>query len=156
MNDRLPHDKDTVLAVASQLKKIGVDATVYDFPKTVIYSAYAAFDMTVGLQTWGALTMPGMSWRGLFYGDKDKKDYGQQNHGRFIDKQMNATLDKLASEFDQAERQKLFTQLTRDFMDKIPILPIYYVTLVRAMKDNIQFRVYGDEHIYYRNVKIKN
>ena len=155
MNDRLPHDKDTVLVVASQFKKIGVDATVYDFPKTIIYAAYAAYDMTIGLQTWGALTMPGMSWRGLFYANDAKKEYGQQNHGRYINAQMNSTLDKLAVEFNETQRLAYFTKLTHDFMDQIPILPIYYVSNVRAMKDDIQFKVYGVEQIHYRNMVLK-
>lgn len=153
MNNRLPNDKETVLVVANHLKKIGIRATVLDYPMTVATGAYRSFDVTMGLQSWGALTMPGMSWEGLVYGNEETDQWGSQNHGRFVDDTTNMLIDQLKREMDKSQRESLFSEVATRFAETLPTIPIYYTTNIRAMKDHLHLKTSGKEHIHFREME---
>src|SRR5690606_23118490 len=114
---------DTMLFIASQLAEIGIQTEIRALSPTVAQPLYNAHEVTGGLQSWGALTMPGMSWEGIAYGNSETGEWGRQNHGRFSSQRINALLDDLGNETDRDRREQLFDELAQAFMDEIPVIP---------------------------------
>jgi peptide/nickel transport system substrate-binding protein len=152
---RLPRDEDTVLFIASQFQEIGVRASVDAYTFTVANQLYGAKEVTMGLQSWGALTMPGTSLEGLVGSYPDRDAYGRQNIGRYVNDDVNGLLAGLAAATDIDERTELFHEFSRVFLEDVPLLPVYYTTNVRAMRDRFQYAPQGVELIYYKDVKIR-
>ena len=155
LRGRLPRDEETVLFAASQLQEIGIDASVRGLAPTAAFEAYDVYDVSMGLQSWGALTMPGMSWEGIAYGAPDRDYWGRQNHGRFYSPAINSVLDDLAQETDLEVRAELFQELGELFMEEFPVVPLFYTTNVRAMKDHLVYDTQGVELIYYKDIEVR-
>lgn len=152
---RLPRDEDTVLFIASQFGEIGVRATVDARTFTVASQMYSAYEVTMGLQSWGALTMPGTSLEGLVGSYPDRDAFGRQNIGRYVNEDVNRVLAELGAATDIEERTALFHEFGRVFLEETPILPLFYTTNVRAMRDRFHYAPQGVELIYYKDVRIR-
>lgn len=155
LRGRLPRDEETILFVASQLREIGIDASVRALAPTVAFEAYAKYDVSMGLQSWGALTMPGMSWEGIAYGAPERDYWGRQNHGRFSHDGINALINELAQATDLEARVQLFQQLGQLFMEEFPVIPLFYTTNIRAMKNHLIYDTQGVELIYYKDIDVR-
>lgn len=151
LSGRLPRDEETVLVVADMLSQIGIRATVTGMPISVASPAYREFRYSAGFQSWGALTMPGMSMAGMIGGEPD---WGSQNHGRFVSDAIYPILAELAQEADMDRRAGLFAELGERYMEEIPNIPLFYATNVRAMKDHLEYATQGVELIFYKDFKV--
>jgi peptide/nickel transport system substrate-binding protein len=152
LSGRLPRDEETVLVVADQWSQIGIDVSVTAMPITVASPLYREFRYSAGFQSWGALTMPGMSLAGMMGGEPD---WGSQNHGRFQSPAIYAVLAELAQEADAERREALFAEIGELFMEEIPLIPLFYATNIRAMKDHLDYTSQGVELIYYKDITVR-
>lgn len=154
LRGRLPRDEETMLVVADFLSQIGIEATVAGMPIAVASPAYKEGRYSAGFQSWGALTMPGMSFEGIAGGDPENDIWGSQNYGHFYDEEMYALLDELGRETEIEARDALFEQLGTHFMQQIPVVPLFYTANIRAMKDHLSYETQGVELIYYKDIEV--
>lgn len=128
-----PQEIDAATAIIASLKKVGINASLKQYPSGKYFTDYAGvpeFDkkQNIGLQMmqWGADWPSGYGFlQQILHGDAIGAS-GNTNLSYINDKEINETLEKAIATEDEAERNSLYAQIDQRAMDQAAIVPLTY------------------------------
>ncbi|PYC78392.1 ABC transporter substrate-binding protein [Streptomyces tateyamensis] len=118
-------------AIQSQLKTIGIEADIQQFPQGKYFSDYAGVpnfinSKGVGLMMmqWGADWPTGYGFLQQIVDGRAIKDSGNSNLSQLNDPAVNKLLDDAGSNADKAAREKDYAAIDKQVMDDAVIVPL--------------------------------
>ncbi|MFI5552486.1 ABC transporter substrate-binding protein [Streptomyces sp. NPDC051738] len=128
-----PQEIDAATAIIASLKKVGINASLKQYPSGKYFTDYAGvpeFDkkQNIGLHMmqWGADWPSGYGFlQQILHGDAIGAS-GNTNLSYINDKEINETLEKAIATEDEAERNSLYAQIDQRAMDQAAIVPLTY------------------------------
>jgi peptide/nickel transport system substrate-binding protein len=112
------------------------------------------FDTSLQMSGWLTL-ISSINWTAMLGCVDPKTGYGRANYGRYCNPELNALIDIMNTELDEAKRREAFFKaaaLTRRDVGKIPL---YFEELIRGVKENITMPVRVDELVLAHEVTFK-
>ncbi|MDO0911595.1 ABC transporter substrate-binding protein [Streptomyces sp. DT2A-34] len=128
-----PQEVDAATAIIDSLKKVGINASLKQFPSGKYFTDYAgvpSFDkkQNIGLHMmqWGADWPSGYGFlQQILHGDAIGAS-GNTNLSYINDKQINEMLEKAIATEDETERNSLYAQIDKRAMDQAALVPLTY------------------------------
>ncbi|WP_457852747.1 ABC transporter substrate-binding protein [Streptomyces flaveolus] len=128
-----PQEIDAATAIIASLKKVGINASLKQYPSGKYFTDYAGvptFDkkQNIGLHMmqWGADWPSGYGFlQQILHGDAIGAS-GNTNLSYINDKQINETLEKAIATESDTERNALYAQIDKRAMDLATLVPLTY------------------------------
>ncbi|MEU9589713.1 ABC transporter substrate-binding protein [Streptomyces sp. NPDC048219] len=128
-----PQEIDAATAIIASLKKVGINASLKQYPSGKYFTDYAGvptFDkkQNIGLHMmqWGADWPSGYGFlQQILHGDAIGAS-GNTNLSYINDKQINETLEKSIATQNETERNALYAQIDKRAMDLATLVPLTY------------------------------
>ncbi|WP_456115291.1 ABC transporter substrate-binding protein [Streptomyces beihaiensis] len=124
---------DSATAVIEALKKVGINASMKQYPSGKYFTDYAGVPKfnqknNVGLMMmqWGADWPSGYGFLQQILNSAAISDSGNTNLSQLTDKDVDKMLAQAISEPDLAARNKLYAQIDKKAMDDAAIVPLTY------------------------------
>ncbi len=130
--------------IQANLAAAGVKVKIekMDFPTMMARFGKAEFDL--GLVGWGGVLDPDVR--------SQYQTGGQYNFGKFSSKVLDDLLEKGANTADTAERKKIYDEFQEQFLEEMPIVPLYWPLRLVA----INKRVNNASHMITTNALLRN
>ncbi|WUH45535.1 ABC transporter substrate-binding protein [Streptomyces sp. NBC_00443] len=128
-----PQEIDAATAIIASLKKVGINASLKQYPSGKYFTDYAGvpeFDkkQNIGLHMmqWGADWPGGYGFlQQILHGDAIGAS-GNTNLSYLDDKQINEMLEKAIATEDEAQRNSMYAEIDKLAMDQAAIVPLTY------------------------------
>lgn len=128
-----PQEIDAATAIIASLKKVGINASLKQYPSGKYFTDYAgvpAFDkkQNIGLHMmqWGADWPSGYGFlQQILHGDAIGAS-GNTNLSYIDDKTINETLEKAIATEDENERNSLYAEIDKRAMEQAVLVPLTY------------------------------
>ncbi|WP_129306430.1 ABC transporter substrate-binding protein [Streptomyces sp. L2] len=141
-----PQEIDAATAIIASLKKVGINASLKQYPSGKYFTDYAGVPKfteknNVGLMMmqWGADWPSGYGFLQQILNGKAISQSGNTNLSSYDNKDVNSTLAKAIATEDTNQRNALYTQIDKQAMDDAVIVPLAYfkVLLARPKATNL-------------------
>ncbi|MFF4900760.1 ABC transporter substrate-binding protein [Streptomyces sp. NPDC001068] len=137
-SDRQP-EIDAATAIINSLKKVGINATLKQYPSGKYFTDYAgvpnfANKQNVGLMMmqWGADWPSGYGFLQQILNGKAISQSGNTNLSQYDNKSVNDQLAKAIGTQDDTERNTIYTQIDKQTMDDAALVPLTYFKVLLA------------------------
>ncbi|WP_455431023.1 ABC transporter substrate-binding protein [Streptomyces achromogenes] len=134
---------DAATAIINSLKKIGINASLKQYPSGKYFTDYAGvpkFDekQNVGLMMmqWGADWPSGYGFLQQILNGKAISQSGNTNLSQYDSKEVNDLLGKAIATQDTGERNSLYTQIDKKTMDDAVLVPLTYFKVLLGRPQN--------------------
>ncbi|MGW3130828.1 ABC transporter substrate-binding protein [Streptomyces sp. NPDC001076] len=134
-----PQEIDAATAIINSLKKVGINATLKQYPSGKYFTDYAGvpkFDnkQNVGLimMQWGADWPSGYGFLQQILNGQAISQSGNTNLSQYDNKTVNALLAKAIGTQDDTERNSIYTQIDKQTMDDAALVPLTYFKVLLA------------------------
>jgi peptide/nickel transport system substrate-binding protein len=156
-NDRYVNDEPICIAVQGMLQRIGVKINLVTKTNTVLFGEYQKFETSFYLLGWA----PGSydSWNPLQFlhrcvpvdAQGNSKPGGTFNYGRYCNPKVDALIDQIGQETDQAKRAALVKQAWTLTIDDVAYIPLHQQTIAWGVRDSIaKMEAHaGNEFLWY-------
>ena len=155
-SDRYTNGVKIAQALAQMLSKIGVEATIETFPKSVYFSRANKFEYSLYMGATATDNGDGSQVLNLMMhthlGDFTA---GGGNRGRYSNAKVDKLVEKSVSEMDAGKRVTMYKEANRIFSDDIALIPLYFQMGVWAVRKNIDFKARMDLGTVLNDVKVK-
>lgn len=128
-----PGEVDAATAIINSLKKVGINATLKQYPQGKYFTDYAgvpSFDkkQNIGLMMmqWGADWPSGYGFLQQILNSKAISQSGNTNLSQYTNKKVDALLAQSIAEPDPAKRNALYAQIDTQAMDDAVLVPLTY------------------------------
>ncbi|MGW3268429.1 ABC transporter substrate-binding protein [Streptomyces sp. NPDC001056] len=128
-----PGEVDAATAIINSLKKVGINATLKQYPQGKYFTDYAgvpSFDkkQNIGLMMmqWGADWPSGYGFLQQILNSKAISQSGNTNLSQYTNKKVDALLAQAIAEPDPAKRNALYAQIDTQAMDDAVLVPLTY------------------------------
>ncbi|MET7457721.1 ABC transporter substrate-binding protein [Streptomyces sp. NPDC005574] len=128
-----PQEIDAATAIINSLKKVGINASLKQYPSGKYFTDYAGVPkftekQNIGLimMQWGADWPSGYGFQQQILNGKAISQSGNTNLSQYDNKDVNALLEKAIGTQDKAERDSLYTQIDKKTMDDAVLVPLTY------------------------------
>ena len=132
-NDRYVADEAICLAVTAMLARVGVKVTLQAQPKAQFFSRAGApggYDTSFGLLGWTPAGFDSLNVFQNVTGCRDDKGVGGPfNYGGYCNPKVDALIQRIAVETDQAARLGLVSQAHRMIVDDVGFIPLHQQAL---------------------------
>jgi peptide/nickel transport system substrate-binding protein len=155
-NDRYVMDEQICTAITSMLARIGIKAALSAQPKAQYFAKVLPpkRDTDFYLLGWTPATYDAHNVLYTLIGSPGD-GRGEVNVEGYINPEMDALIDKIAVETDQATRNGMIDDATRILQHDLPLIPLHQQVIVWAAKQNIDLAQPADDTFPYRYVKMK-
>ncbi|MGW7545576.1 ABC transporter substrate-binding protein [Streptomyces sp. NPDC054770] len=130
---------DAATAIINSLKKVGINATLKQYPSGKYFTDYAGvpnFDnkQNVGLMMmqWGADWPSGYGFLQQILNGQAISQSGNTNLSQYDNKTVNTLLAKAIGTQDDTERNTIYTQIDKQTMDDAALVPLTYFKVLLA------------------------
>ncbi|MFJ5639650.1 ABC transporter substrate-binding protein [Streptomyces sp. NPDC093223] len=134
-----PQEIDAATAIINSLKKVGINATLKQYPSGKYFTDYAgvpnfANKQNVGLMMmqWGADWPSGYGFLQQILNGQAISQSGNTNLSQYDNKSVNDLLAKAIGTQDDAERNSIYTQIDKQTMDDAALVPLTYFKVLLA------------------------
>ncbi|WP_240634306.1 ABC transporter substrate-binding protein [Streptomyces sp. HG99] len=141
-SDRQP-EIDAATAIIDSLKKVGIDASLKQYPSGKYFTDYAGVPkftekQKIGLimMQWGADWPSGYGFLQQILHGKAIGDSGNTNLSQYNNKDVNALLEKAIGTEDMTARNALYTEIDKKTMDDAVLVPLTYFKVLLARPTN--------------------
>ncbi|MFR9788933.1 ABC transporter substrate-binding protein [Streptomyces sp. MB22_4] len=128
-----PGEVDAATAIINSLKKVGINATLKQYPQGKYFTDYAgvpSFDkkQNIGLMMmqWGADWPSGYGFLQQILNSKAISQSGNTNLSQYTNKKVDGLLAQAIAEPDPAKRNALYAQIDTQAMDDAVLVPLTY------------------------------
>ncbi len=80
---------------------------------------------------------------------------GEVNDGGYSNPELDALIDKIGVETDQAKRNAMIDQAAKIVQDDVADIPLHQQVIVWAAKSNIDLAQMADDYFPYRYITVK-
>ncbi|MFF7968995.1 ABC transporter substrate-binding protein [Streptomyces sp. NPDC007903] len=141
-SDRQP-EIDAATAIINSLKKVGINATLKQYPSGKYFTDYAGVPkftvkQNIGLEMmqWGADWPSGYGFLQQILNGKAISQSGNTNLSQYDNKDVNKLLGKSIATQSESERNTLYAQIDKKTMDDAVIVPLTYFKVLLARPAN--------------------
>ncbi|MFF0382170.1 ABC transporter substrate-binding protein [Streptomyces sp. NPDC004286] len=141
-SDRQP-EIDAATAIINSLKKVGIDATLKQYPSGKYFTDYAGVPkftekQNIGLEMmqWGADWPSGYGFLQQILNGKAISQSGNTNLSQYDNKDVNTLLGKSIATQGESERNTMYAQIDKKTMDDAVIVPLTYFKVLLARPAN--------------------
>ncbi|MEU1167565.1 ABC transporter substrate-binding protein [Streptomyces sp. NPDC005921] len=134
-----PQEIDAATAIINSLKKVGINATLKQYPSGKYFTDYAgvpnfANKQNVGLMMmqWGADWPSGYGFLQQILNGQAISQSGNTNLSQYDNKSVNDLLAKAIGTQDDTERNTIYTQIDKQTMDDAALVPLTYFKVLLA------------------------
>ncbi|MFG3292536.1 ABC transporter substrate-binding protein [Streptomyces sp. NPDC048179] len=134
-----PQEIDAATAIINSLKKVGINATLKQYPSGKYFTDYAgvpnfANKQNVGLMMmqWGADWPSGYGFLQQILNGQAISQSGNTNLSQYDNKSVNDMLAKAIGTQDDTERNTIYTQIDKQTMDDAALVPLTYFKVLLA------------------------
>ncbi|MFF8593275.1 ABC transporter substrate-binding protein [Streptomyces sp. NPDC015220] len=124
---------DAATAIISSLKKVGINATLKQYPQGKYFTDYAGVpkftekqNIGIMMMQWGADWPSGYGFLQQILNSKAISQSGNTNLSQFANKAVDAKLAQAIANPDVAARNKLYAEIDKTTMDQAVIVPLTY------------------------------
>lgn len=156
-NNRYVNDFKVAEAIAGQLSKVGINATLNLMPKSIFFDYIRPGDKSTLLLTgWASDTGDAGIWyRLMFYTRNKKSPNGGSNRGHYSNPEYDALIEKADATASLPERTKYLQQATLLLQKDMPFIPLFFMEDTYGLSANIEFEPRLDNYIYARDIHFK-
>nr|WP_260327911.1 ABC transporter substrate-binding protein [Streptomyces sp. Ag109_O5-1] len=141
-SDRQP-EIDAATAIINSLKKVGINATLKQYPSGKYFTDYAGVpkfteQQNIGLimMQWGADWPSGYGFLQQILNGQAISQSGNTNLSQYNNKSVNDLLAKAIGTQDTTERNSIYTQIDKQTMDDAALVPLTYFKVLLARPTN--------------------
>ncbi|MFG2436645.1 ABC transporter substrate-binding protein [Streptomyces sp. NPDC048508] len=134
-----PQEIDAATAIINSLKKVGINASLKQYPSGKYFTDYAGVPKfteknNIGLimMQWGADWPSGYGFLQQILNGSAIGDSGNTNLSQYDNKDVNALLEKAIGTQDDAARNGLYTEIDKKTMDDAVLVPLTYFKVLLA------------------------
>ncbi|MET9085091.1 ABC transporter substrate-binding protein [Streptomyces sp. NPDC004237] len=134
-----PQEIDAATAIINSLKKVGINASLKQYPSGKYFTDYAgvpnfANKQNVGLMMmqWGADWPSGYGFLQQILNGQAISQSGNTNLSQYDNKSVNDLLAKAIGTQDDTERNSIYTQIDKQTMDDAALVPLTYFKVLLA------------------------
>jgi peptide/nickel transport system substrate-binding protein len=152
-NDRFINAAKSAEAIAQMLTAVGIRTTVETMPAGVMASRAATGgpDKTpeFSLHLWGFGGQTGDASSALnFLVHTPERGLGTANRGRYSNKALDALIERAFFTMNDEERRKLLSDATKQAVDDLAVIPVYFLENVYAMRKGLSYRAGIEERMH--------
>lgn len=150
MNDRFTGDVQTCQAIASMFTAIGVRTKVEAMPASVFYRRARTGDngqpeFSATIAGFGPPTGDGLDTTTTLIHSFDGQR-GLANQGRYSNRELDTQIERAQELFDESARQELLDHITRQALDDVAVVPIYFLKSTWGLRRGLEMRTRGDSY----------
>ncbi len=124
-NNRYINDEKICQAVAAMLARIGVKVNLNAIPRAQYFPKAQRLEVSFCMLGWGGATTDAIfTLQPVLHSRNDKGD-GEWNLGNFRDERLDAAIDQLKVEFDEAKRRALTLEAVAVLRENAYVVPLY-------------------------------
>ncbi|MFD6549032.1 ABC transporter substrate-binding protein [Streptomyces sp. NPDC058398] len=134
-----PQEIDAATAIINSLKKVGINASLKQYPSGKYFTDYAGVPKfteknNIGLimMQWGADWPSGYGFQQQILNGSAIGASGNTNLSQYDNKDVNALLEKAIGTQDNAARNALYTEIDKKTMDDAVLVPLTYFKVLLA------------------------
>lgn len=134
-----PQEIDAATAIINSLKKVGINASLKQYPSGKYFTDYAGVPkftekQNIGLimMQWGADWPSGYGFLQQILNGSAIGASGNTNLSQYDNKDVNALLEKAIGTQDDTERNSLYTEIDKKTMDDAVLVPLTYFKVLLA------------------------
>ncbi len=142
---RYVNDRQTCLAAAQMLTRIGIEAQAEAEPQTVFMTRMTAFNASLLLNGWGSYGDNLIVLRQALHSVDPSRGYGGFNRGRYANAEVDRLIETAAATFDDRQREALQQQAMETAMRDGALVPLYTAAWIWAARRGIAFTPGFDE-----------
>ncbi|MET7604147.1 ABC transporter substrate-binding protein [Streptomyces avermitilis] len=128
-----PQEIDAATAIINSLKKVGIDASLKQYPSGKYFTDYAGVpkftekqNLGLIMMQWGADWPSGYGFLQQILNGKAISQSGNTNLSQFDNKDVNSLLGKAIGTEDKTARDALYTEIDKKTMDEAVLVPLTY------------------------------
>ncbi|WP_426959909.1 ABC transporter substrate-binding protein [Muricoccus radiodurans] len=145
-NDRYPNDARIIQAIGQMWTRAGIRTAVEASPYASFINRASRQEFSVFLGAWGASTgEPATSLTATIATYDPRRGTGTINRGRHSDPALDAAIAEAALIADDREREERLQAVTRQAMERQPIIPLLIVRNTWAMRAGLRMEGRADE-----------
>jgi peptide/nickel transport system substrate-binding protein len=155
-NDRYVMDEQICTAIVSMLARVGIKVDLDAQTKTKFFTKVngPAYDSDFFLLGWTPATYDAHNALYTLLGSRNGKR-GEVNDGGYSNAELDALIDKIGVESDEAKRQALIDQAIKIQQAELPVVPLHQQVIVWAAKDSVDMVQPADNFLPFRSVTVK-
>ena len=141
----------------AQWKDVGVDLLIKSDPPRLLFSETLRkrnFDMAVF--SWSSF--PGLGSDSTLNSKNiptEKNSWTGQNYSGYSSPKVDKLTDEYQYEFDFKKRKKITDEITKEYTDVIPVIPLYFRPEIAVIPKNLKnFKMYGN--YFYETIQAEN
>lgn len=134
-----PQEIDAATAIINSLKKVGINASLKQYPSGKYFTDYAGVPKfteknNIGLimMQWGADWPSGYGFQQQILNGSAIGASGNTNLSQYDNKDVNALLEKAIGTQDDAARNSIYTEIDKKTMDDAVLVPLTYFKVLLA------------------------
>jgi peptide/nickel transport system substrate-binding protein len=156
-NDRYVNDEGTCTAVVAMLARIGIRVTLNAQTRARFFAEVNApgFNTSFYLLGWTPATSDAHNALFNLAGTRDGTR-GVFNNGGYSNPRLDALIDRIAVETDQAARQRLITEASGVIRDDVGYIPLHQQQIVWAVRQGWHVVQTADNYFQLRHVRFGN
>jgi len=157
-SDRYVNDEQICRTVVAMLAKIGVKAKLLAQPRAKFFAKVLApdFDTSFYMLGWTPVTYDASNMLVSLAHTRDTTTFaGSFNVGGYSNPDLDALIDAIQVETDQAKRTEMIRKALAILRDDFAFIPLHQQTLLWAVKDNVQVALQADNRFQLRYVTVK-
>ncbi|GGN75629.1 peptide ABC transporter substrate-binding protein [Streptomyces albiflavescens] len=138
-----PQEIDAATAIINSLKKVGINASLKQYPSGKYFTDYAGVPkftekQNIGLimMQWGADWPSGYGFLQQILNGSAIGESGNTNLSQYDNKDVNALLEKAIGTEDMTARNSLYTEIDKKTMDDAVLVPLTYFKVLLARPQN--------------------
>ena len=136
-NDRYVNDEAICQAVTAMWTRIGIKVSLQTAPMATFVTRVMNAEPNAYLFGWGVATFDALYTLDALLHSKGAAGGGVYNGGRISDKDLDAKIDQIKTETDEAKRDQLIHAALQQAKDNYYTIPLHHQILPWAMRKNI-------------------
>ncbi|AKJ31466.1 ABC transporter substrate-binding protein [Caldimonas brevitalea] len=154
-NDRFLNDGEICQAVAANLARVGIKAQLQTESKATYFPKVLKRNGSLFMFGWTPATYDAHNPLSSLMATPNDKGQGQFNLGGYSNPKLDALVQKVQSETDDARRNQLIREAFKLHQDDIGHVPLHQQSLAWAAKKNIELVQLPDNFMFYKWVVVK-
>lgn len=139
------------------LSRVGVDAAVETFPRSVYFTNASNFDYSLYMGATGAETGDASKALAAMVHSRDLDNgWGGGNRGRYANPQADKLIEDALQTVDADQRYAMYAEASKLFAEDVATIPLYHVVGVFGTSKDVNFTPRMDQRMHLPNIKFNN
>jgi len=154
-NDRYVNDEALCQAIVSMLARVGIDIDLETMTKSIYFAKLQDLESPFYLLGWTSGTYDAHHpMRFLLHTPGTPEGLGTWNFARYSNPKVDALIQKIGSEMDPEERQRMIDEVHRITKEEMAYIPLHQQALAWGVRDGVDLVQRADNFFHLRWVTV--